>query len=114
MPGLYPTVVASLVCGTSAFLAPRATMASFAAGATLRRTSTAAASLRLLRGGATDSRMSSEHFDYLVIGGGSGGVASARRAATYNAKVHHWSLCNGSYSRLRTYSVIILRRALLD
>ncbi|CAM9390403.1 unnamed protein product [Ascophyllum nodosum] len=62
-------------------------MVSFAAGATLRRTSTAAASLRLLRGGATDSRMSSEHFDYLVIGGGSGGVASARRAATYNAKV---------------------------
>lgn len=31
--------------------------------------------------------MASEHFDYLVIGGGSGGVASARRAATYNAKV---------------------------
>ncbi|CAM9460723.1 unnamed protein product [Discosporangium mesarthrocarpum] len=26
------------------------------------------------------------HFDYLVIGGGSGGVASARRAATYNVK----------------------------
>lgn len=28
-----------------------------------------------------------KHFDYLVIGGGSGGVASARRAATYGAKV---------------------------
>nr|AZL94597.1 thioredoxin-disufide reductase [Nephromyces sp. MMRI] len=27
------------------------------------------------------------HFDYFVIGGGSGGVASARRAATYNKKV---------------------------
>jgi glutathione reductase (NADPH) len=27
------------------------------------------------------------HFDYLVIGGGSGGVASARRAASYGAKV---------------------------
>lgn len=27
------------------------------------------------------------HFDYLVIGGGSGGVASARRAAGYGAKV---------------------------
>ncbi|CAM9996231.1 unnamed protein product, partial [Discosporangium mesarthrocarpum] len=27
------------------------------------------------------------HFDYLVIGGGSGGVSSARRAATYGAKV---------------------------
>jgi hypothetical protein len=29
----------------------------------------------------------SNHFDYLVIGGGSGGVASARRAAGYGAKV---------------------------
>ncbi|ANB12504.1 glutathione-disulfide reductase GLR1 [Sugiyamaella lignohabitans] len=28
-----------------------------------------------------------EHFNYLVIGGGSGGVASARRAAKYGAKV---------------------------
>ncbi|EMG47974.1 Glutathione reductase [Candida maltosa Xu316] len=28
-----------------------------------------------------------KHFDYLVIGGGSGGVASARRAAKYGAKV---------------------------
>jgi hypothetical protein len=27
------------------------------------------------------------HFDYLVIGGGSGGIASARRAASYGAKV---------------------------
>lgn len=27
------------------------------------------------------------HFDYLVIGGGSGGVASAKRAASYGAKV---------------------------
>lgn len=27
------------------------------------------------------------HFDYLVIGGGSGGLASARRAASYGAKV---------------------------
>ena len=26
-------------------------------------------------------------FDYVVIGGGSGGIASARRAATYGAKV---------------------------
>lgn len=30
---------------------------------------------------------SDTHFDYLVIGGGSGGVASARRAAGYGAKV---------------------------
>lgn len=28
-----------------------------------------------------------QHFEYLVIGGGSGGVASARRAASYGAKV---------------------------
>ena len=32
--------------------------------------------------------MSSDtHFDYLVIGAGSGGIASARRAAGYGAKV---------------------------
>ena len=29
----------------------------------------------------------SQKFDYLVIGGGSGGIASARRAAEYGAKV---------------------------
>lgn len=29
----------------------------------------------------------SEQFDYLVIGGGSGGVATARRAAEYGARV---------------------------
>ncbi len=28
-----------------------------------------------------------DHYDYLVIGGGSGGIASARRAASYGAKV---------------------------
>lgn len=32
-------------------------------------------------------RMNDDHFDYLVIGGGSGGVASARKAAGYGAKV---------------------------
>ncbi len=31
--------------------------------------------------------MTNDHFDYLVIGGGSGGVATARRAAGYGAKV---------------------------
>ena len=46
----------------------------------------------LLRGKTTFSertKMNAEnnHFDYLVIGGGSGGVASARRAASYGAKV---------------------------
>lgn len=90
MTSIYSTVFFSLTCGASAFIAPRATMAPFATGAALRRTSlalTTAGSRRLLRGGAIASRMSSDHFDYLVIGGGSGGVASARRAATYNAKV---------------------------
>ncbi|CAM9381651.1 unnamed protein product [Choristocarpus tenellus] len=44
--------------------------------------------MRMLRGGAAVPRMSEDnHFDYLVIGGGSGGVSSARRAATYNVKV---------------------------
>ena len=32
-------------------------------------------------------RMADEHFEYLVIGGGSGGMASARRAAAHGAKV---------------------------
>lgn len=32
-------------------------------------------------------RMSSYDFDYLVIGGGSGGIASGKRAASYGAKV---------------------------
>mmetsp|Transcript_50852 Transcript_50852/g.61271 ORF Transcript_50852/g.61271 Transcript_50852/m.61271 type:complete len:84 (+) Transcript_50852:255-506(+) len=29
----------------------------------------------------------SYHYDFLVMGGGSGGIASARRSATYGAKV---------------------------
>lgn len=91
MTGLYPTVLASLAYGASAFFAPAA-MAPFTASTALRRTSSgvvAAGYIRLMHGGATAGlRMASEHFDYLVIGGGSGGVASARRAATYNAKVH--------------------------
>jgi glutathione reductase (NADPH) len=33
-----------------------------------------------------ESKHSSNHFDYLVLGGGSGGLASARRAASYGAK----------------------------
>lgn len=36
---------------------------------------------------ATTMSSDSNHFDYLVIGGGSGGIASARRAATYGANV---------------------------
>lgn len=38
-----------------------------------------------------------KHYDYLVIGGGSGGVASARRAASYGAKV---LLVEGKYKKL--------------
>eukprot|EP00386_Alphamonas_edax_P009932 GDKI01032457.1.p1 GENE.GDKI01032457.1~~GDKI01032457.1.p1 ORF type:complete len:507 (+),score=167.52 GDKI01032457.1:41-1561(+) len=33
------------------------------------------------------STMSVEHYDYFVIGGGSGGISSARRAASYGKKV---------------------------
>ncbi|KAM9908857.1 hypothetical protein OXX79_000105 [Metschnikowia pulcherrima] len=38
-----------------------------------------------------------KHYDYLVIGGGSGGVASARRAASYGAKV---LLVESKYNKL--------------
>jgi len=47
----------------------------------------------LLRGMASSVNASGSSFDesydydFLVIGGGSGGIASARRAATYGAKV---------------------------
>jgi len=54
-------------------------------------------STRILRGAQSVSRRSlvtrmsggsdETHFDYLVIGGGSGGIASARRAAQWGAKV---------------------------
>ena len=40
-----------------------------------------------------------KHYDYLVIGGGSGGVASARRAASYGAK----TLLAVSYTHLDVY-----------
>ena len=36
---------------------------------------------------ASSLAMADEHFEYLVIGGGSGGIASARRAAAHGAKV---------------------------
>jgi hypothetical protein len=41
--------------------------------------------LRSLSSSASDD--TEYDFDYYVIGGGSGGIASARRAATYGAKV---------------------------
>lgn len=43
------------------------------------------------------STTSVKNFDYLVIGGGSGGVASARRAASYGAKV---LLIEGKFKKL--------------
>ena len=49
-----------------------------------------AATSRLVGGNApalSTTASKTEHFDYLVIGGGSGGVASARRAAMYGKKV---------------------------
>lgn len=99
MPALYPTVLASLACGASAFFAPH-TMSPFAAGTALRRTSAAVVtgSSRRLSGGRSTRMSDSQHFDYIVIGGGSGGVASARRAATYDAKVCGWSLALISYA----------------
>ena len=33
------------------------------------------------------ARMSAKHFQYLVLGGGSGGIAGARRAAEFGAHV---------------------------
>merc|ERR1711965_904646 len=38
-------------------------------------------------GRSASSHAAVEHFDYLVVGGGSGGVASARRAAMYGKRV---------------------------
>lgn len=92
MTGLYPILVVSLACSVSAFLYSPG-MVPFPASTTLRRTSTVVASTSFRRflcgvASATPLRMTSEHFDYLVIGGGSGGVASARRASTYDAKVN--------------------------
>lgn len=102
--GLYPTVIASLACGASGFLV-RSSMGPFSTAA-LRRTSMT--SRRLTRGGATQAgagpRMASEHYDYLVIGGGSGGVSSARRAATYDAKVCVFP-CTNTATSCRAYSM---------
>lgn len=55
-----------------------------------------ATTIPFVRGGQTQRLFSSTNggggdgeydYDYFVIGGGSGGIASARRAATYGAKV---------------------------
>ena len=71
-------------------------MMTTAARPTLRRLQTLAAQLpatqlRLLHGSspaATAAIATGDHFDYLVLGAGSGGMASARRAADlYGAKV---------------------------
>jgi len=60
-------------------------------GTTLRQASSTSTT-HLRGGGAASSEgegdsSSSYDFDYLVIGAGSGGIASARRAASYGAKV---------------------------
>ena len=52
----------------------------------------AATAIAFLRGGQTSLSMSTAadgeyDYDYFVIGAGSGGIASARRAASYGAKV---------------------------
>lgn len=47
--------------------------------------------------------MTGEHYDYLVIGGGSGGVASARRAATYDAKASVCTRRTDGGCMFRTY-----------
>ena len=43
--------------------------------------------LRMSSSASESESESSDSFDYFVIGAGSGGIASARRAATYGAKV---------------------------
>lgn len=91
MTGLRPTMVASLAYSACAFISP-AVMAPVSSGNAFRRTAAILASTnsyRPFRAGASPTHpcMTSNHFDYLVIGGGSGGVASARRAATYDTKV---------------------------
>jgi len=58
----------------------------------LRRSFVAAASASLaaatrLGAAALSTQTGSDHYDYLVIGAGSGGVASARRAAMYGKRV---------------------------
>lgn len=93
MAGLYPTLVISLAYSASAFIAPAA-MAPIKAGASLRRMAAILTSTSSRRLHSSGTSMSAQHFDYLVIGGGSGGVASARRAATYDAKV---IVSSGSY-----------------
>lgn len=59
-----------------------------ALGLSLRGAPFAARSASLSwRGGSPLMASPENHFDYLVIGGGSGGVASARRAAAHGARV---------------------------
>jgi hypothetical protein len=50
------------------------------------RTATGAPTTVKMSNGESTSTVSN-HFDYLVIGAGSGGIASARRAASYGKKV---------------------------
>ena len=58
-----------------------------------------------------------QHFDYIAIGGGSGGIASANRAAMYGKKValieakelgvHHILLIGKLFLKFHTFFYII-------
>ena len=49
-------------------------------------------------------------YDYLVIGGGSGGLASARRAASYGVKaavIEHGRLGGTCVSKINTFMALV-------
>jgi heterodisulfide reductase subunit A-like polyferredoxin len=83
-----------LIVATAASSARNFSVAAFANVRSHSSSSIAAGVLKIrpsfFRRSASTLSMSSEDefdYDYLVIGAGSGGIASARRAATYGAKV---------------------------
>jgi len=85
-----------LIVATAASSARNFSVAAFANVRSHSSSSIATGVLKIrpsfFRRSASTLSMSSEHadefdYDYLVIGAGSGGIASARRAATYGAKV---------------------------
>ena len=74
---LHASLLVVSMHAAHAFLRPAGTHSAAAAARSI--SAAAAGRLRMSEGG--------NHYDYLVIGGGSGGLASARRAAGYGAKV---------------------------